>query len=227
MLLGEVQAMLVFLILVQDLDKQLLLYVLQVYICGDGSNVKFRFAVDDKYVSDPAPPENHEVSPWYTVNWYGWKLVSWDPSRDGTGVWLGDGVVEGTLRFDSFQLSYEPGQPPVGVLYFDDLRLAKKNPLAVEDIANELIPSEYTLVQNFPNPFNPVTTIGFGLPQSGHVILSVYDMTGRLCNTLVNDFRQAGFHTVTFDGSTYASGVYLYMLHTDEIVMSQKMILIK
>ena len=202
-------------------------YLLQVYIFGDGSNVKFRFAVDDKYVSDPAPPENHEVSPWYTVNWYGWKLVSWDPSRDGTGVWLGDGVVEGTLRFDSFQLSYEPGQPPVGVLYFDDLRLAKKNPLAVEDIASELIPAEYTLVQNFPNPFNPVTTIRFGLPQSGHVTLSVYDMTGRLCNTLVNDFRQAGFHTVTFDGSTYASGVYLYMLHTDEIVMSQKMILIK
>ena len=78
--------------------------LLQAYIFGDGSENKIRFCVDDNV--DESAGSNHEVSPWYTIDWIGWKLVSWDMSVDEAGEWIGDGNLNGSLRFDSFQLTF-------------------------------------------------------------------------------------------------------------------------
>lgn len=89
------------------------------------------------------------------------------------------------------------------------------------------LPTEVTLSQNFPNPFNPSTTIRFGLPVSDQVRISVYDITGRLVSQIADARFEAGYHVVNFNGSRLASGVYLYRLETGGTVLTQKMSLIK
>ncbi|MCX6639594.1 MAG: C10 family peptidase [bacterium] len=86
---------------------------------------------------------------------------------------------------------------------------------------------EFTLNQNYPNPFNPTTTLHYELPAASQVTLKVYDTSGRLVTTLVNGYRQAGAHEVTFDGSRLASGVYLVRLEAGEFRAVQKMVLLK
>lgn len=92
--------------------------------------------------------------------------------------------------------------------------------------ANEL-PSNITLNQNYPNPFNPSTQIRFSLPEAQNVRLIIYDLTGRRIETLVRQKMNSGFHTVTFDGESLASGIYLYRLITPERTLTRKMILLK
>jgi len=91
---------------------------------------------------------------------------------------------------------------------------------------NEL-PSSITLDQNYPNPFNPTTNITYQLPETQHVRLNVYDITGRQVATLVNEQRTAGFHSITFDASNLATGVYIYRLITGNVVLTRKMLLVK
>lgn len=89
------------------------------------------------------------------------------------------------------------------------------------------IPETFSLSQNFPNPFNPTTQIQFGLPQSSHVSLEVYTVTGQLVARLVNSEMNPGFHQVTFDGIHLSSGVYLYRIQADQFVQTRKLLLIK
>ncbi len=94
------------------------------------------------------------------------------------------------------------------------------------------LPDATFLAQNFPNPFNPVTTIGFGLKVSGHVSLRIYDAAGRLVTTLIDESRSAGRYTTEWkgksaDGSSAASGVYFYMLNAGEFKETKKMILLR
>jgi hypothetical protein len=90
-----------------------------------------------------------------------------------------------------------------------------------------VLPSEVTLKGNYPNPFNPATTISFALPVDGKVTLSVYSINGSLVKTLVDGQRTAGFHDVTFDASELASGIYFYRLNTGSFTDIGKMILMK
>ena len=97
----------------------------------------------------------------------------------------------------------------------------------IEDIASE-VPEGITLKQNFPNPFNPTTQIGFTLPQSQEVSLRVYDMLGREVATLANsEMFSAGQHSVSFDASNLSSGVYMYRLTSQDISITKSMTLIK
>ena len=101
---------------------------------------------------------------------------------------------------------------------------------SVTDLVDELDdqrPGEFTLEQNYPNPFNPTTTINYGLPESATVQLQVFDVTGRLVQTLVNQQQNAGRHTVTFDAGNMASGVYFYRLQAGSFSEVQRMMLIK
>jgi len=200
-------------------------YTLQCYIFGDGSNTRFRFAIDEKLPATSA--SYHEVSPWYTISWHGWKLGSWDLSSGQTGTWLGNGNIEGKLRFDSIQLSYQSGASESGKLYFDDLHLIKEiEASAIQDKEAGYI-SDYRLMQNYPNPFNPETTISFTLPQPGKTTLKIYDLRGRETAVLVNKNLSAGSYSVTMDGSNMASGVYIYEMRSKSTVMRKRMVLIK
>ena len=74
------------------------------------------------------------------------------------------------------------------------------------------IPAQFFLRQNYPNPFNPTTEIQFDLPDAGNVSLVVYDVLGRKVADLANDYREAGYHSATWNASSQASGVYFARL---------------
>ena len=85
----------------------------------------------------------------------------------------------------------------------------------------------YKLEQNYPNPFNPSTKIEYELPVEEYVSILVYDITGKLIQTLVNENKSAGKYEVTFDGSNFASGIYYYKIESGNFSQVRKMILIK
>ena len=94
------------------------------------------------------------------------------------------------------------------------------------------LPTAYALHDNYPNPFNPMTTIKFDLPRSGHVKLSVYDIAGRLVKTLVDEVKPAAAHTEVWNGTDrtgrrVASGTYYYVLQTEGYNSTHKMMLVK
>jgi 1,4-alpha-glucan branching enzyme len=90
------------------------------------------------------------------------------------------------------------------------------------------IPDEFNLFPNYPNPFNPSTTISYDVPVESSIEIAVYDMLGRKISTLVNESsHRAGTFNITFDGSPFGSGVYLIRLLTDSTSMVQKMTLLK
>lgn len=89
------------------------------------------------------------------------------------------------------------------------------------------IPMEYALGSNYPNPFNPTTNITFALPQEAHVTIEVYNVVGQRVATLVNGTQTAGYHTVTFDATRLASGVYVYRMNAGGFVQTRKMLLVK
>ncbi len=91
----------------------------------------------------------------------------------------------------------------------------------------EELPLTFKLNQNYPNPFNPTSTIQFTLPQSGDVRLDVFTITGQLVTTLVNTRMGSGEHSVTFDGSNLASGVYIYRIMAGKNIQTKRMTLIK
>ena len=88
-------------------------------------------------------------------------------------------------------------------------------------------PLVYTLYDSYPNPFNPETTIRFDLPQSDNVRLEVYDLLGRRVSTLLDERRDAGTHSIKFEASSLATGVYLYRLSSGSFVQTRKMLLVR
>ncbi len=88
-------------------------------------------------------------------------------------------------------------------------------------------PKYYSLSNNYPNPFNPSTKIEYKIPESGQVLLKIYDMLGREVATLVNEEKPAGSYNITFNASKLPSGVYYYRLASENFIETKKMILIK
>ena len=88
-------------------------------------------------------------------------------------------------------------------------------------------PSTFQLNQNYPNPFNPATTISYSLPINQHVVLKIYDVTGRQVKTLVDGMQGAGAHTAILNGASLSSGVYFYQLQAGSHIQTKKLVLIK
>ena len=88
-------------------------------------------------------------------------------------------------------------------------------------------PKEFSLSQNYPDPFNPATTIKYSIPSDGPVSLQIYDLLGREVKILVNENQKAGNYSVKFDGSNLSSGIYIYRIQTGKYLTAKKMILIK
>jgi hypothetical protein len=103
-------------------------------------------------------------------------------------------------------------------------------PFAKSDgsFTGESLPAGFSMDQNYPNPFNPATEISFALPNAADVKLEIYNIMGQKVAILIDERREAGDHTISWDGSNVASGVYLYRLTAGEdFVETKKMILLK
>ena len=88
-------------------------------------------------------------------------------------------------------------------------------------------PERFELFDNYPNPFNPCTTIEFALAENANVELSVFNMLGEKISELINGYRSSGKYSVDFNGADIPSGIYIYRLKTDNILLTKKMVLIK
>jgi photosystem II stability/assembly factor-like uncharacterized protein len=96
----------------------------------------------------------------------------------------------------------------------------------VEELTNGL-PMEYSLVQNFPNPFNPYTNINYSIPKQSKVIIKIFDIIGNEIKTMVNEEKLPGYYQVNFEGAKFSSGVYFYQLKAGEFIQTKKMLLLK
>jgi len=195
--------------------------LLQSYVFGDGSGNQLRFMVRDGN-------NQLEGSPWYTIDWLGWKLITWDMPQDSVFGWVnGNGVLNGSLHIDSYQIAFTEGAEPTGFLILDDLRAVETGAPTFTDPEKSDLSNVISLEQNYPNPFNPSTNIQFGIPETGYVGLVIYDLLGREVATLVDGIKTQGYHTINFNASSLSSGVYLYRLTIDNKSVVKRMTVIK
>ncbi len=115
---------------------------------------------------------------------------------------------------------------PVNITFTGSMNLTKVS------LTFKQLPETYALSPNYPNPFNPVTTIQYNLPDDAHVSMVIYDIMGRQVRTLVNDVQNAGYRTVKWNatnemGQPVSAGMYFYVLKADDFTQIRKMVLLK
>ena len=99
-------------------------------------------------------------------------------------------------------------------------------PIGITPISTE-VPKDFLLEQNYPNPFNPVTNINFSIPKAGFTSIRIYDITGRLVQTLFETQLAAGSYKADWNASQMPSGIYIYRIESGSFTQSRKMILVK
>ena len=192
---------------------------LRATVFGDGSGTLFRFAVRDA--------GSIEVSPWTPIDWIGWNEVTWDISEDGTGAWIGDGTVDGTAYFDSFQFSDDPSGPSAtyGHVWIDDLRLAD---LVSTDEESGPVARSFQLSDAFPNPVRAEATFRFTLAEPASVTATVYNATGaEVARLAVGETRAAGDHDLVWDTRGLAAGVYFVRVSADDEIATSRVTVIR
>jgi hypothetical protein len=170
-------------------------------------NARYRVFRDQKLIGEALVNQNENSGNWAPVG-----VFQVDMSGEVSIVvdYSGSGGMDGVLRADAIRWTWSEGE--------------------FTDIQNETIdsPQMAKLHQNYPNPFNPSTTIRFEVADPAEPTrLSVFDILGRRIAVLADGIMPPGVHSATFDGSAYASGVYLYRLETGGMLLQRKMLLIK
>lgn len=162
----------------------------------------------------------------------------------GNGIWylLSGAIGPSTLEYTDFSIP-TAGAGQCTAIY----RLCSKDAANLfSDYSNEVsvqfgndmwkagsedssvtLPNQFSLGQNFPNPFNPTTVIKYQLPTASHVILKLYDILGREVSVLVDAMKDAGYYEVSFDASRLASGMYLYSLKAGDFTSVRKLVLLR
>lgn len=100
-------------------------------------------------------------------------------------------------------------------------------PSAVDESDNNQVPTSYKLNQNFPNPFNPTTTISYVLSKESHVELSIHNILGEKILTLVNEKQPTGEHVVLFEANNFSGGIYFYQIQAGDFISTKKMLLLR
>jgi len=155
-----------------------------------------------------------------TLNWTGWKFKSLDLSALN---------FSGEVHLNSIAIKQADGAGLSGEIYFDDLMTFITSDVA--DDSKDQIPSEYELYQNFPNPFNPITTINYSLPTDSRVNISIYNSLGEMVEQIIDENLPKGIHQLRFDGSKLSSGIFFYKMNaistTGTYSFTKKLILLK
>ena len=156
---------------------------------------------------------------------------------------ISDGVIRGlifsmqgqsipeNLKFEFINVE---GFEGTSTIEFKDIILADSQGHGIDvevqtyDISfSNVLPIKTELTDAYPNPFNPSSTINYGLKNEGHVEIMVYDATGRLVDELVNQHQTAGYHSITWNASNQASGMYFAKMIAGDVVQTQKLVLLK
>ena len=194
----------------------------------------------EKIITDPLPVElisfssvirgKRIILKWETqteINNYGFEIQRSDDRNE----WNILGFVEGNGNSNS----------PKSYSYFDEgIKLTGKYYYRLRQIDNDGssnyseilevnigLPDELELKQNYPNPFNPTTTISFSIPQTGEVVLTVYNALGELVKTIAKGFLEQGEYSFSFNAEGLTSGIYIYRLRISETILTRKMLLLK
>jgi len=154
-----------------------------------------------------------------------WEELTFDfSSRIGVYPVVKDQIV----IFPDFDLT---GRTQDNICYFDNISFSPSNSVGVDN-RSETLPQGFALEQNFPNPFNPFTTLRYDLPEDALVNITIYDMMGRVVKTIVNDQQMAGYRSIqrnatNNNGSPVSAGMYLYMIQAGDFRQTRKMVLLK
>jgi predicted extracellular nuclease len=150
--------------------------------------------------------------------------------NDGRNMYL-----DSTGVYTSFKVGNTIGKL-FGIIYYQNSRY-KLEPRTNADFVDVVLtavqrtgpemPKQYALDQNFPNPFNPTTTIRYNIPAESKVTLKIYNLIGQEVATLVNTNQRMGEYTVQFDGAKLSSGVYFYRLTAGSFIQTKKLLLLK
>ena len=165
-------------------------------------------------VTDPDPGDevHYEVYYWCTSNDKVYIINTTETSHEDRRF---NDLSEYLWTVSAVDLAGEHSYSDTLTIYFD-------TELDVVDI-----PEQFALYDNYPNPFNPVTCISYGLPVSKDVRIRIYDLSGKLVFEPVNGFQQAGTYSINIDASKVPSGVYIYEMTVGDFVKSKKMLLLK
>ncbi|HEX2787271.1 MAG TPA: glycosyl hydrolase family 8 [Ignavibacteria bacterium] len=150
----------------------------------------------------------------------------------GHGEWKKIGTVAGSGTINSVQnYSFTDANLNSGFYKYRLKQIDYNGNYEYHSLKEEIIigtPNKFYLSQNYPNPFNPSTKITYQLPSDGFVKLNVYDITGKLIASLVNEFQKAGYYNIEFN-STFQlpSGIYFYRIISHSFIETKKMLLIK
>ena len=162
------------------------------------------------------------------INNYGYEVQK---SRVQNSGWIKIGFVNGSGNSSkSKDYSFTESNLQLGKYYYrlkqidNDGGFAYSNTIEV-DVTSEI--TEFALQQNYPNPWNPTTTINYSLAKEGNVKLSVYNTLGSKVAIIVNEYKPAGNYSIQFNGSNLASGIYLYRLESGNYSTAKKFILMK
>ncbi|SVE62525.1 uncharacterized protein METZ01_LOCUS515379, partial [marine metagenome] len=155
--------------------------------------------------------------------------IAYSSSRSDFRLMMLDNAADSTWE-EVVGAECSGGNCDAGVLSFGLFSVQDMDP-PLSIITNNNIPERFVLSQNFPNPFNPITTLRYGLPQRSHVTLSIYNMLGIKIAQLVNSTQERGFKSVQWDakdsmGRAVSAGVYLYQIQAGEFVQTKKMVLL-
>ena len=162
------------------------------------------------------------------INNYGYEVQK---SRVQNSGWIKIGFVNGSGNsskskdYSFTERNLQPGKYYYRLKQIDkDGGFAYSNTIEV-DVTSEI--TEFALQQNYPNPWNPTTTINYSIAKEGNVKLTVYNAIGSKLATIVNEYKLAGNYSVQFNGSNLASGIYLYRLESGNYSAAKKFTLLK
>ena len=184
-----------------------------VYILTFSAYSNTGHAMDVALFKDQPPYVNYGLAPHRADLTTAWKSFAFEFTTSGFRTPVRDGELQFWLA------PYAVGGD---IYYFDNIKVTKKQSQGAPQF-----PRDFSIDQNFPNPFNPIATIRYQIPFDCMVKMQVHDILGRLVQTLIWSNQKAGKYAIDFNGAGLASGVYFCTLHAGSFVQTIKMMLVK
>ncbi|MBS1513893.1 MAG: T9SS type A sorting domain-containing protein [Bacteroidetes bacterium] len=174
--------------------------------------------------------ENNVTLKWETLSEQNNREFVVEKKKAG-GEWSFAGKVNGAgnSQVKSFYSFYDKNLSK-GIYSYRLKQIDYNGSFKYYDLRGEVVigvPNKFALMQNYPNPFNPATVINYQLAINSFVELKIYDISGREVSSLVNEVKEAGYYSVSFDAKNLASGMYFYRLSTDKLSEVKKMVVLK